>query len=349
MTKMPLDDHSQAKALLARAEEINLANGKKTAVILVNLGTPDEPSAPAIKRYLAEFLSDPRVVTLPRAVWLPILHGAILNVRPRKLVQKYKMIWGTHDGPIRNITAALALRVHEQLTREDPDRQIKVTSAMTYGNPSITSVLNQLCDQGCNDFLFIPLFPQYSSATTGAVFDQVTRALCQRTTPLHRFLDQYHQHTAYIHALTKSVEAYNRQINEGAFLLFSFHGIPKSQADKGDPYEQQCQATAERVAHALALEKGQWQVSFQSRFGPAQWLKPYTSDVMAALPGQGRKNILVICPGFAVDCLETIEEIKILNRDIFMAAGGKKFSYIKALNATQDHVELIRTLINQHS
>jgi protoporphyrin/coproporphyrin ferrochelatase len=326
-----------------------LTNRKKTAVILINLGTPDEPSSPAIKRYLAEFLSDPRVVNLPRSVWLPILYGAILTVRPKRLVPKYQMVWGTYDGPIRNITAALARLVHHQFKKQQPDRQITITSAMTYGNPSIASVIDQLSGEGFDDFLFIPLFPQYSSATTGAVFDQITRALRQRTTPTHRFLDQYHQHTAYIHALTKSVEAYNQQINEGAHLVFSFHGIPESQSAKGDPYYQQCQATAERVAHALTLEKSQWQVSFQSRFGPAEWLKPYTSDVMAELPGQGKKNLLVICPGFAVDCLETIEEIKLLNRDIFLTAGGEKFRYIKALNATKDHVELISALINQHS
>ena len=326
-----------------------MANGKKTAVILINLGTPDEPSSSAIKRYLGEFLSDARVVDLPRSIWLPILYGVILKVRPKRLVPKYQMVWGTHDGPIRNITAALARLVQHQFTRQEPDRSITITSAMTYGNPSITSVVDQLSEAGCNDFLFIPLFPQYSSATTGAVFDQITRALRQRTTPTHRFLDQYHQHTAYIHALTKSVEAYNQKINEGAYLVFSFHGIPESQSANGDPYYQQCRATAERVAHALTLDQSQWQISFQSRFGTAEWLKPYTSDIMAELPGQGKKNLLVICPGFAVDCLETIEEIKVLNRDIFLAAGGEKFTYIKALNATKDHVELISTLINQHS
>ena len=320
----------------------------KTAIILANLGTPDEPTAPAIKRYLAEFLSDPRVVNLPRSIWLPILHGVILKTRPKKLTHNYSMIWGSHDGPIRNITAALTRRVAKYFKRKYPERDLHFYTAMTYGNPAIKSILNQAQDDGCSEFLIIPLYPQYAGATTGAVFDKWVTATDDQIVPNFRFISEYHTHPKYIHGLTKSIEKYNKKLIAGAHLLFSFHGIPMSQNDAGDPYASQCQETARRVAHALGLTKDQWSVAFQSKFGPAAWLTPATIDQMRAFPTAGKKDLLVICPGFSVDCLETIEEIKVENQDAFLAAGGDAFQYVKALNATQDHVALIVGLVEEH-
>jgi ferrochelatase len=320
----------------------------KTAIILANLGTPDAPNPAAIKRYLAEFLADPRVVNLPRSVWLPILHGVILKTRPKRLARNYRMIWGTHDGPIRNITAALTTRVRRYFTRKYPERDLHFFSAMTYGNPALSDVLEMAHSQDCDEYLLIPLYPQYAGATTGAVFDKWIKATEGRTIPNFRFLSDYHKHPKYIHALTKSVEKYNKNLIAGAHLLFSFHGIPMSQNDAGDPYESQCQTTAALVAHTLGLKPSQWSVSFQSKFGPAAWLEPATIDQMATLPTQGKKDLLVICPGFSVDCLETIEEIKVENQDAFYAAGGERFQYVKALNATKDHVSLMVALIEEH-
>ncbi|MGB1539205.1 MAG: ferrochelatase [Pseudomonadales bacterium] len=316
-------------------------------MILVNLGTPDSPEPAAIKRYLAEFLSDQRVVNLPRSVWLPILHGVILKVRPKRLAHNYQMIWGTHDGPIRNITAALTQRVSTHFARKYPERDLSFYTAMTYGNPSLRSIMGLAKSEGCDEYLIIPLYPQYAGATTGAVFDKLVAATDGHAIPNLRFISEYHDHPKYIHALAKSVEVYNQSLQGGAHLLFSFHGIPMSQSNAGDPYAEQCMATATRVAHVLGLKAEQWSVSFQSKFGPAPWLEPATIDQMKALPASGIKNLLVICPGFSVDCLETIEEIKVENRNAFLEAGGTSFQYIKALNATRDHVALMIALVEE--
>ena len=320
----------------------------KTAIIIANLGTPDAPNPPAIKRYLAEFLADPRVVNLPRSVWLPILHGVILKTRPKRLAHNYQMIWGTHDGPIRNITAALTARVDSYFSRRYPERDLQFYTAMTYGNPALRAILDLAESEGCDEYLLIPLYPQYAGATTGAVFDKWIGATQGRAIPNFRFISDYHKHPKYIHALTKSIEKYNQNLVAGAHLLFSFHGIPMSQNDAGDPYESQCQTTAALVAHALGLKPDQWSVAFQSKFGPAAWLEPATIDQMAAFPKQGKTDLIVVCPGFAVDCLETIEEIKVENQEAFYAAGGQRFQYVKALNATKDHVSLMVGLIEEH-
>lgn len=321
---------------------------KRLAVILLNLGTPEAPTVPAIRRYLAEFLSDPRVVSIPRAIWLPFLYLFILTIRPQKLLHKYRFIWGTYDGPIRNITRALAEKSQQLLSRQHQDTNISVRSAMTYGEPSVNSVVSELNVKGLTEFLFLPLFPQYASATTAAAHDQVSRTLSSGSIPSFRFISDYHKHPAYIHALTKSVERYSRYLGTGARLVFSFHGIPQAQSDNGDPYAEQCRCTADLVAHNLGLTDDEWTLTFQSRFGPAKWLRPYTSEVMARLPDEGVENVLVISPGFATDCLETIEEIKVLNRGIFLEAGGKTFKYIKALNATNDHVAMVADIVNEH-
>ena len=314
---------------------------EKTAIVLVNLGTPDAPDEGSIRRYLKQFLSDPRVVNLPRWLWLSILNLIILRVRPPKLVAKYKLVWGTKDGPIRNITNALAKRV-STLTSGVP-----VVTAMTYGNPSLSDALRQVSD--AERIIVLPLFPQYAGATTGAVQDALEQALANSTSRyMIDFVDEYHTHPGYIDALAVSVEKSKAYRDGTPQLVFSFHGIPKSQADSGDPYPLQCRTTASLVAARLNLPKDRWTLTFQSRFGPAEWLTPYTDVTMESLPGQGIHDVLVVCPGFSVDCLETIEEIKILNRDIFLAAGGKRFTYVKALNASWDHTNVILDIINKY-
>ncbi len=318
------------------------------AVILLNLGTPDEPTPRAIRRYLSEFLSDPRVVDIPRVVWLPILYLFILTLRPKKLVHKYKLIWGTHDGPIRNITKALARRTQQLISRNHFQSDITVTQAMTYGEPSVANVLHGLHQQGIDDFLFLPLFPQYANATTAAAHDKVCRSLSNGTIPGSRFISDYHQQPTYIDALTKSVEAYSDYLDAGALLIFSFHGIPQAQADNGDPYEAQCRRTAQLVTQQLGLSDDAWRLSFQSRFGLAKWLTPYTSELMASVPLEGNTKILIICPGFATDCLETIEEIKILNKGIFLEAGGQEFRYVRALNASANHAKMVVDIVTKH-
>jgi ferrochelatase len=321
---------------------------KELAVILINLGTPDEPTAPAIRRYLSEFLKDRRVVSIPRIIWLPVLYLFILPLRPKNLVHKYQLIWGKFDGPIRNITRALAQKTQALLGRRHLESRISVTEAMTYGNPSVHSVVSRLQKTGAKEFLFLPLYPQYAVATTAAASDVVSRTLSEVSIPNFRFIRDYHDHPKYIHGITKSIEAYSSYLNEGALLVFSFHGIPVAQAMQEESYPAQCKQSAELIAHNLGLQDDQWKLTFQSRFGPAKWLQPYTSEVMSQLPGKGTTKVLVVCPGFATDCLETIEEIKILNRDIFMEAGGAQYRYVKALNATADHVTLISALVDEH-
>ena len=312
-----------------------------TAILLVNLGTPDQPDAESIRRYLKQFLSDPRVVDFPRWLWLPILNGIILKTRPPKLTEKYGMIWGRHDAPIRNITLALARRLQQKLP------QTRVIAAMTYGSPSMADALAQAGD--AKRILVLPLFPQYAGATTGAVSDELARAMqTLGTDGTVDFINDYHQDAGYIAALGDSIAANPAYRNGTPKVIFSFHGIPQSQARRGDPYPEHCRTTAELVAARLGLPRDRWILSFQSRFGPFEWLKPYTDHTLACLPASGVLDVLVICPGFSVDCLETLEEIRIQNRDIFLAAGGQSFSYVKALNASQRHADLLAALLVQH-
>lgn len=315
-------------------------------VLLVNLGTPDAPTAPALRRYLREFLSDQRVVTLPKLLWLPILYGFILPFRPKKLIDKYEAIWQDQGAPIRHYTASLAAKVEAELATEQLTREIRVAPAMTYGNPSIRDSIASLSRDGVEDLMVIPLFPQYSAATTAAVFDKLA-AHIRRSPELGdiRFVDEYCESTHYIHALTKTLEDHAHHLDSGARVIFSFHGIPKAQERAGDPYPRRCHRTAELLAHNLGLGDDQWMTTFQSRFGPAPWLQPYTDKTLESLPAKGVKRVVVVCPGFATDCLETLEEIQIENRDIFMAAGGEQFTYVPALNDSDDHVHVLSRLV----
>ncbi|MBL6690216.1 MAG: ferrochelatase [Pseudomonadales bacterium] len=308
--------------------------------MLINLGTPDQPDEDSIRRYLKQFLSDPRVVDFPRWFWLPILNGIILRTRPPKLVHNYELIWGRHDGPIRTVTSALKRRIQARLSG------VQVVSAMTYGKPSVASILHSISD--ADRVIVLPLFPQYAGATTGAVSDELERAIAETgSKQVFELIDDYHDDPGYISAVADSIRAHHAYRTGTPKVVFSFHGIPQSQSKRGDPYASQCARTAELVADNLGLSRDQWLQTYQSRFGPLPWLKPYTDLTMAALPASGVDDVLVVCPGFSVDCLETIEEIRVQNRDIFMEAGGKRFNYVKALNASQAHAQCLADLLEQ--
>ena len=310
-------------------------------VLLVNLGTPDAPTPEALRRYLAEFLSDPRVVDLPRWRWLPILHGIILRTRPARSARAYARIWTERGSPLRLYTEALAEALEGSL-------DIPVRIAMRYGRPSIASGLEQLRQAGAQRLIVLPLYPQYSATTTASTYDALAAALRREAlVPEIRFLGDYHRHPAYIDALAKRIEDHWREHGRGERLLLSFHGIPQRYAEAGDPYPQRCEATAHALAQRLGLEEGQWAMSYQSRFGREPWLQPYTDETLARWPGEGVRSVDVVCPGFATDCLETLEEIAMENRDTFLQAGGESYRYIPALNDRPEHVALLETLVRE--
>ena len=308
----------------------------RRAILLVNLGTPDNPREESIRSYLKEFLSDPRVVDLPRWLWLPILNLIILRVRPAKLVEKYQLIWGTRDGPIRNVTKALRDRVQELLV------DIPVHTAMTYGKPSVTEALDKIGN--VEEVTVLPLFAQQTGATTGAVKDAFNLAAIDQNVKV-RFISDYHDDPGYIDALAETIASHKTYKDHSPFIVFSYHGIPVWQAMKDPRYQNQCLKTSKLIAGRLGLQDPNWRTTFQSRFGPVPWLKPYTDKTMQKLPEEGVRCVLVVCPGFAVDCLETIEEINFQNREIFLSAGGESFGYVKALNASWAHARVIANLV----
>ena len=319
-----------------------------TGIVLVNLGTPTAPTKRAVRRYLAQFLSDPRIVELPRWLWRLVLHGVILRVRPARSAALYAKIWTPQGSPLLTGTAALAGSLHSALQAQRPG-PILVRYAMRYGDPSIPSILRELARAGVRRLLVLPLFPQYSGTTTASVLDAVSAELATwRWVPELRFVADYHQEPRYIEALARSVEAHWQRQGRAQRLVLSFHGIPQRYFRAGDPYFCQCQATARRLRERLDLREDEVVVCFQSRVGAQAWLTPYTEEVLAAMPGQGIRHVQVLCPGFAVDCLETLEEIAITNRARFLGAGGEQFEYIPALNADEDHVAALAELILRH-
>lgn len=319
-----------------------------TGVLLNNLGTPDEPTAAAVRRYLAEFLSDPRVVELPRVLWWPVLHGFILRTRPRRSAEAYRRIWTAEGSPLYVISRKLAVAVEAALGSTDPEAY-RVELAMRYGRPSITNALERMRQVNVRRLLVLPLYPQYSAATTGSVFDRVTACLHRwRWVPELRFINHYHDDEHYINALVESIRVHQAEHGKPERLLFSFHGIPRSHFLAGDPYFCQCHKTARLVVRELDLPEERWAVSFQSRFGPREWLKPYTDRLLVEWAGSGVTKVQVICPGFSADCLETLGEIQILNRRIFLEAGGKEFTYIAALNDQPAHVDALLQIIQRH-
>lgn len=313
------------------------------AVLLVNLGTPTAPTARALRRYLAEFLSDPRVVELPRALWWPILHGYILRVRPRRSAEAYAKVW-THEGsPLAVFSGQLKQAVQAEISKHA--RAVRVELAMRYGAPSVRDTLIALQRDGVQRVVVVPLYPQYSGAATGSVLDAVADAIkALRRPPDLRTINDYHGDAGYLAALSASVLAHWAQHGRAQKLLLSFHGLPEASVRAGDPYFYQCHETARRLRDALGMADDEMIVAFQSRVGAQRWLHPYTDETVAALPKQGVKSVDVLCPGFAVDCLETLEEVALRYRAVFLTHGGERFGYIPALNATPAHASVLAQL-----
>lgn len=317
-------------------------------ILLVNLGTPDAPTTQPVRRYLAQFLSDPRVVEYPRWLWRLILHGVILRVRPSRSAAAYAKIWTEHGSPLllnsQDVAKGLAEKLSARLSGA-----VHVELAMTYGKPSIDAALDKLHANYVRRILVLPMYPQYSGTTVASVFDAVTTALGKRRwVPEFRFINHYHDSKGYIAALAASIRDHWDRQGRGERLLFSFHGVPRQTLLDGDPYHCQCQKTARLVAALLELEDDAWLVSFQSRVGREEWLKPYTDETLEAWGKAGVGNIDVICPAFSVDCLETLEEIAIEGRAEFKEAGGQDLRYIPCLNAREDHIAFLSRLVEKN-
>lgn len=318
-------------------------------VLLVNLGTPDAPTAAAVRRYLKQFLSDPRVVELPRLLWWLILNGFILRFRPARSARAYKEIWTEQGSPLLLLSQDIANGIQEQLANRLAG-DVHVRLGMSYGQPSMASALDELHAQNARRIIVLPLYPQYSGTTTGSVFDDATGNLSRRRwVPELRFINHYHDSPGYIAALAASIRENRAQHGRGDRLLFSFHGVPRETLDQGDPYHCMCQKTARLVAGALELDAADWLISFQSRVGRAEWLRPYTDETIKELGKQGLRRLDVVCPGFAADCLETLEEIAMQNAELFSESGGGELHYIPCLNAREDHVAFLARLIEKHA
>ena len=319
----------------------------KTAIVLVNLGTPDAPTAPAVRRYLKQFLSDPRVVEIPKALWWFILNCIILPIRSKKSAQKYAMIWSNEGSPLKVHTQKQATLLRGYLGERG--HAVDVEYAMRYGAPSVASVLDKLHADGCERILVLPAYPQYSATTTASIFDAVFQHYATaRNMPELRTIKHYHDHPAYIDALKQSVQAYWQKNGRPDKLVMSFHGIPKRSLMLGDPYHCECYKTARLLATALGLQVAQWQVTFQSRFGRAEWLQPYTAPTLQKLAREGVARVDVMCPGFTGDCLETLEEISMEARHDFLEAGGKDFHYIPCLNEAPEGIAALADIAEQH-
>lgn len=319
----------------------------KTGVLLVNLGTPDAPDTPSLRRYLREFLSDRRVIETPRAIWWLILYGIILPFRSPRSARAYRRVWTEDGSPLLTICRKLVDKLEAELRRTSP--RISVLLAMNYGNPSIDRAIDRLRAENIQRLLVVPMYPQYSATTTASVFDRVTNSLQRmRWLPEVRFINDYHRDDAWQEAITDSIRRFQQKKGKPDKLLFSFHGIPRNYLLDGDPYYCQCQASARNIAEHLQLADDEWEVSFQSRLGRAEWLKPYTDKTLEEWAGQGIKNVQVVCPGFSIDCLETIDEIAFENREEFIEAGGETLDYIPCLNDSDAHMKVLAGLCRLH-
>ncbi len=320
-------------------------------ILLVNLGTPDAPDTASVRRYLAEFLSDRRVVERHPAIWKPILHGVILRTRPKRSAAAYQMVWEENGSPLLLISQQQQHALQQQLDDCSDSRDgYRVVLAMRYGSPSIADGLKQLRDQNARKILVLSLYPQYSATTTASIFDEVSARLREwRWIPEMRFINSYATEPAYIDALAGSITRYWDQQQRSQKLLLSFHGIPQEYIDSGDPYADECRQTAALLAEKLALSDDQWLLTYQSRLGPTQWLQPYTDATVKELAANGIKSLDVVCPGFSVDCLETLEEIAMENRENFIRAGGEVFQYIPALNDNPAHITMMKELVLRHT
>lgn len=320
----------------------------RTGILLINLGTPDAPTAAAVKPYLREFLSDPRVVEIPRALWWLILNGIILNTRPKKSAEKYAQIWTKEGSPLLVHTQRQAKLLRGYLG-ESLDAAPAVEYAMCYGNPSVASALERLKQQNCGRILILPLYPQYAASSTASAMDAVFDALRKmRNMPEIRTVRSFHDHPGYIAALAQSVRDDWMRNGRPDKLVMSFHGVPRFTLDKGDPYHCECQKTGRLLAEALELKPDQYRISFQSRFGRAEWLKPYTTATLKELGKQGVGRVDAICPGFVGDCLETLEEIALEGKATFLGAGGREFRYIPCLNERDDWIRALSNIVSEN-
>ena len=320
----------------------------RVGVLVTNLGTPAAPTAAALRPYLKQFLSDRRVVDLPRILWWPILNLIILNVRPKKSAAAYAEVWTDEGSPLLVHTRRQTDAIRDALVAALGD-QVVVEFGFRYGEPSISQGIASLREQGARKLLVLPLYPQYSGPTGASTFDAVAEDFRgNRWLPDFRFITHYHDHPGYIDALAASVREHWQQNGRADRLLMSFHGVPRRYLDSGDPYHCECHKTARLLAEALELGEAEYQVVFQSRFGREEWLKPYTDEVLEALPGQGVKSVQVICPGFAADCLETLEEIALQYKELFEESGGERFEYIPALNESPAHIATLTRLVMEN-
>lgn len=321
---------------------------EKTGILLVNLGTPDAPTAKAVRPYLKQFLGDPRVVEIPQAIWWLILNGIILNTRPKKSAEKYASIWLKTGSPLRVYTEKQAILLKGYLG-ERTRSPFVVDFAMTYGNPSIPDALARLKEQNCQRILIVPMFPQYAASATGPVYDQVFAAMLKmRNLPALRTIKHFHDHPGYISALAANINDYWKINGRPEKLVMSFHGVPKYTLDKGDPYPCECHKTGRLLAEELGLAPEQYIVSFQSRFGRAEWVKPYTTATLKELGKQKTRRVDVVCPGFISDCLETLEEIAMEGREDFLHAGGGEYCYIPCMNDNDQWIHALTDLVMEN-
>lgn len=321
----------------------------RVGVLLTNLGTPEAPTAKALRPYLKQFLWDPRVVEVPRPLWWLILNGIILRVRPKRSAAAYAEVWTDEGSPLLTHSLNQAKALQCALAESYGD-QVIVDVAMRYGQPSIASVIDKMLSAGVRKLIVLPLYPQYSAATTGSTFDAIADEFKQRRwLPDFRFISHYHDHRGFIHAITNRIKAHWAEHGRTDKLLFSYHGMPQKYLENGDPYHCECHKTTRLIAEQLGLAPNEYLTTFQSRFGRDPWLQPYTDETLKALPQQGVNSVQIICPGFSSDCLETIEEIGGENCEYFLEAGGERYEYIPCLNAEPDHIELMRTLIEEQA
>jgi protoporphyrin/coproporphyrin ferrochelatase len=319
----------------------------KTGVLLVNLGTPDAPTPKAVRRYLAEFLADPRVVEIPRLLWLILLHGIVLRVRPAKSAALYRKIWTEAGSPLLDISRRQQVKLAELLSREGS--QASVQLAMRYGEPSVSSTLRSMHAAGIDQLVVLPLYPQYAAPTTASAFDAIANELATwRYLPSLHFINGYHDHPGYIQALAESIRRDFATHGKPKKLVLSYHGMPERNLRLGDPYYCFCMKTTRLVVESLGLEQEDYVTTFQSRFGKAKWLGPYTDATIEALAQAGVDDVAVVCPAFSADCLETLEEIVGENREIFTHAGGKHFRYIAALNDDEQHIAMMADLVRPY-
>ena len=328
-------------------KEIGHKKRGKTGVLLVNLGTPDEPTAPAVRRYLAEFLADPRVVEIPKLIWMMILHGIILRVRPAKSAALYKQVWTEQGSPLMDITRRQTQKLHSYF--KQAGEEVSVEFCMRYGEPSVSSTLKRMHQDGIDKLVVLPLYPQYAAPTTASAFDAIAKELTSwRYLPALHFINTYHDNPDFIDALAASI-AKDFEINgQPQKLVLSYHGMPERNLHLGDPYYCFCMKTTKLVVAKLGLKEDQYITTFQSRFGKAKWLTPYTDATMESLPKESIKDIAVVCPAFSADCLETLEEIAGENREIFEEAGGESYRYIAALNDDDAHIKMMANIVKPH-